>query len=205
MIIFVILSFLPFLWYSRFPPMMASHWNYSGKVNHYLPKFTALIMFPLINIFILALYFLIPKVDPLKKNIKSFKLYFGLFMLFMIVFIDYILLLVSLYNLGYWFNLSFAILPALSIFYLFCGLLVQHAKRNWFIGIRTPWTLSSKKVWNKTHRVGSELFYASAIISLFSMIYPSYWFWFSILPVFVFSLFLFFYSYLVFREIKANN
>ena len=49
-----------------------------------------------------------------------------------------------------------------------------HSKRNWFMGIRTPWTLESDKIWEKTHKLGSKLFKASAVIILVSVLLPEY-------------------------------
>ena len=53
-------------------------------------------------------------------------------------------------------------LPAIGLLFIFIGFLLRQAKRNFFIGIRTPWTLSSDTVWNATHRLGAILFMMSA-------------------------------------------
>ena len=58
------------------------------------------------------------------------------------------------------------IIPAFAVLLFYIGILIKHAKRNWFIGIRTPWTLSSDKVWDKTHALGGKLFQVSAVITL---------------------------------------
>lgn len=48
--------------------------------------------------------------------------------------------------------------PAVGILFFYLGILTENAKRNWFVGIRTPWTLSDERVWDKTHRLGGKLF-----------------------------------------------
>ena len=78
-----------------------------------------------------------------------------------------------IYNLGYSFNFGKIIVPAIAILFYFIGILLTKAKRNFFIGIRTPWTLSSDKIWDETHRLASKLFKLGAIILLISVVFPS--------------------------------
>ncbi|MEM2703742.1 MAG: SdpI family protein [Candidatus Bathyarchaeia archaeon] len=52
----------------------------------------------------------------------------------------------------------------LLLFYV--GILCENSRRNWFIGIRTPWTLSSDRVWEKTHKLGGKLFKAAGVIAM---------------------------------------
>jgi len=87
------------------------------------------------------------------------------------------------------------------LFY-FCGVLIGRARRNWFIGIRTPWTLSSDVVWDKTHRRGAKLFMISGIIAVFGMFFKGYTFIFVLAPVLLFSIYLVFYSYAEYKKTK---
>ena len=80
----------------------------------------------------------------------------------MIAFMVYMHGLTLAWNLGYnKFNMGAAMLPGVGLIFLFAGVMMRKAKRNFFIGIRTPWTLSSDYVWNETHRIGSILFIIS--------------------------------------------
>ncbi|MDO8755746.1 MAG: SdpI family protein, partial [Anaerolineales bacterium] len=85
------------------------------------------------------------------------------------------------------------------------GFLLRRAKRNWFIGIRTPWTLSSDRVWNETHRLGSPLFMASGGLALLGAFFSgTIAFWLMFVPLIGSTLFLVIYSYVLYqREIKA--
>ncbi|MBN2478112.1 SdpI family protein, partial [Candidatus Micrarchaeota archaeon] len=67
---------------------------------------------------------------------------------------------------------------------------------NWFVGIRTPWTLSSEEVWNKTHKMGSKLFKAAGIIAFFGIIFPVYTVYLVLIPALTSVCWLFVYSYL---------
>jgi len=94
-------------------------------------------------------------------------------------------------------------IPAMAALFYYCGILVENAKRNWFIGIRTPWTLSNEKVWEKTHKLGGKLFKAAAIIILFGIVLKGYALLFILVPVIFVSFYLIVYSYVEYqKEVK---
>lgn len=158
--------------YPIFPDLMAVHWNASGVANGMMPRFWGVFLLPLMMTVFVILREVILRVDPFKKNIKSFQKYFDLFWLLLILFFDYLFVLMMLWNIGYQFNFTLALIPALALFFFGIGEVMEHTKRNWFMGIRTPWTLSSEKVWNKTHALAGKLFKFSAFLTLLGIIFP---------------------------------
>jgi len=90
---------------------------------------------------------------------------------------------------------------ATGLLFLYLGTILDKLKRNWFIGIRTPWTLSSEKVWEKTHRIGGILFKISGLIILAGMFAPEHLLLFVLIPVFATVVFLIIYSYLEYRKL----
>ncbi len=124
---------------------------------------------PIISVGMLGLFLLIPSIDPLKANIAKFRQAFNAFIAAILVFLFYIHVLTLAWNLGYQnFRMSQAMLPAIGLIFIFAGLMMRKARRNFFIGIRTPWTLSSDRVWDETHRVGSRLFVVMGIVTMFT-------------------------------------
>ena len=189
--------------YPQMPDQMASHWNAQGKVDGYMPKFWGLFLMPLTSIFLFLLFVLIPKIDPLKANIDKFRDYYDGFVVFMITFLFYIYLLTIFWNLDIRFNMTRLLAPALGILFYYCGILINNAKRNWFIGIRTPWTLSSEKVWDKTHKIGGKLFKIAGIIALCGAFFQNYVLFLVLVPVISVSIYTIVYSYFEYqREIK---
>ena len=194
------------LW-SQLPDPMASHWDASDQVNGYTSKFWGVFLMPLMTTGLFLLFLAIPNIDPLKANIAQFRETFNLFIVLFVGFMIYIYFLTLLWNLGYTgFNMSNAILPALGILYFFIGYMLRKAKRNFFIGIRTPWTLSSDQVWDETHRVGSVLFMiAGALAFLGAFVGGTAAIWFVMVPILVSVLVTLIYSYVLYqREIKAG-
>lgn len=186
--------------YPYLPERVVSHWNSAGVADGYMSRFWGVLMFPLLLAGLYGLYGLALKVDPMKANIQAFRKQYNLFFFAVNVFMAYIFGLFIAWNLGWQFSFGAAILPAGAVFLWFMGVLMSHAKRNWFVGIRTPWTLSSDKVWNTTHRLGGRLFKVSAVIALAGLFFGEFGFWFFILPLFASVLATVVYSYVVYAK-----
>jgi len=200
----ILISFLLGIYlYPSMPEQMASHWNAQGEVDDYMSKFWALFLMPLMSLGLLLLFLVIPKIDPLKQNIEKFRKYFDGFIVLMLGFLFYVYLLTIFWNLELRFSMTLLMIPAMAALFYYCGILVENAKRNWFIGIRTPWTLSNEKVWEKTHKLGGKLFKAAAIIILFGIVLKGYALLFILVPVIFVSFYLIVYSYVEYqKEVK---
>ncbi|MBN2014219.1 MAG: SdpI family protein [Candidatus Altiarchaeota archaeon] len=197
----IVLAFALGVWlYPQMPDRMASHWNARWEVDGYMPKVWSIFLIPVILAGLLVLFILIPKIDPLKKNIQEFRKYYDIFVVLIVLFLFYIHVIILLWNLGTRLNMNLVLSPALAGLFYYCGILIENAKRNWFIGIRTPWTLSSDRVWEKTHRIGGKLFKAAGLIALAGVLLPDYAMYFILAPVLLVTAYTVVYSYLEYRK-----
>ena len=80
------------------------------------------------------------------------------------------------------------------------GQVIAKARQNFTIGIKTPWTLSSEKVWDRTHALGGKLFTLSGILSISSALLPQYSFYVVLISILLSTGILFIYSYLEFKK-----
>jgi uncharacterized membrane protein len=193
------------LW-NQLPDPMASHWGPNDQVDGYTSRFWGVFLMPLMTLGMMLLFLVIPNIDPLKANIAQFRDVFNLFIVLVVAFMLYIYALTLRWNLGYTdFAMSKAMLPAMGILFFFIGYMLRRAKRNFFIGIRTPWTLSSDRVWDETHRLGSILFMISGVLTLIGGIFGGMTaFWFLFVPIIGSTLITLVYSYVLYqREVKA--
>jgi uncharacterized membrane protein len=193
------------LW-NRLPDPMASHWGPNDEVNGYISKFWGVFLMPLITLGMFLLFLVIPSIDPLRANIAQFRDVFNLFITLIVAFMIYIYALTLRWNLGPTdFGMSKAMLPAMGILFFFIGYMLRKAKRNFFIGIRTPWTLSSDKVWDETHRLGSVLFMVSGVLAFIGSFFGGMLeFWFLFVPLIGSTLITLAYSYVLYQqEIKV--
>ena len=193
------------LW-SQLPEQMASHWNVNDQVDGYISKFWGVFLMPLVTLGMLVLFLVVPSIDPLKANIAQFREAFNLFIVLIIGFMLYVHSLTLAWSLGYQdFKMSMAMLPFMGVLFIAIGSMLRKAKRNFFIGIRTPWTLSSDYVWDETHRLGATLFMASGVLAVIGgFLGGMLAFWFLFVPLIGSTLFLLVYSYVLYRrETKA--
>lgn len=163
-----------FSFYPQLPDQIASHWNAAGAVNGYIPKFWGVFLMPIVATVMLVLFMLIPKLDPRAANIKKFQTAFDAFIVAMMLFLAYLYALTILWNLGRELSMNLLVPPALGVLFIVAGNLIGRAEPNWFIGIRTPWTLSNDAVWRKTHKVGGPLFQAAGVVSILSVVWPQH-------------------------------
>lgn len=186
--------------HARMGSALVTHWNAQGQPDGTSSTFTAIYFLPLMllgtTLFILAL----PLIDPLRKNIETFRGTLNTFVLVMAVFMAYLYGLTLAWNLGYHFNMNQMLVPAMGLLFYFVGDLLKHAHRNWFIGIRTPWTLSSDTVWDKTHQRGAVLFKAAGLTALLGIFFPNLSIFFLLVPVLCVSLYTLIYSYVLYQK-----
>jgi uncharacterized membrane protein len=200
-ILILVASLAGILLWNQMPEQMASHWNENDQVNGYMSRFLGVFLMPMVTIGLLLLFLVIPTIDPLKANIEQFRETFNTFIAGIIAFMVYIHALTLIWNLGYTnFRMSSAMLPALGLLFIFMGLLISKARRNFFIGIRTPWTLSSDSVWNKTHQLGGKLYIAAGVLALAGAFFPDYAILFIMVPVIGASLISVVYSYFLYQS-----
>lgn len=189
--------------YPQMPEKMASHWNAQGQVDGYMSKFWGLFLTPFMLAGLALLFIAIPRIDPLKANIEKFRKFYDIFIILFFVFLLSTHLQIILWNIGIEISPNVIFPIGLGLLFFYIGILCENAKRNWFIGIRTPWTLSNEVVWDKTHKIGGKLFKIAGVIALLGVFFQNYAFFFVIIPVISFSVYTIIYSYVQYqRETK---
>lgn len=191
----IYLIFLP-----KLPETIPLHWDIHGNPDRYGSKWEILLL-ACLPVLLSVLLFWLPNADPKKQSFQKHKKAYSITTGISII-------VLSIINLFVLANLMGNNLPILElVFGLIGGLLIiignymTQARQNFIFGIRTPWTLSSERVWRKTHRIGGYLF----IICGGSFFLPI-WIqtgWVRILPVLsivVMVIVLFFYSYFQYRK-----
>jgi len=197
----IIAAFVVSAWaYPNVPDKVAGHWNASGEVNGYMPKFWGLFLMPFVMALMLPLFMAIPRIDPLKKNILQFIGYFRMLVLVLFGFFFYIHMLIIFANLGVAFNMTVMMLPAIALLFYFLGIVIENARQNWFVGIRTPWTLSSRRVWDRTHKLGGKLFRVVALLALAATFMGEFGLFVFIAAAIAVSFYLVAYSYFEYRK-----
>ncbi len=196
-----------FYFYGHFPDRVPSHWGVSGQVDGWSSPFTAAFFMP---IMIAAIYFLllfVPELDPKRDRYQEFGRVYHIFKNTIIGFMVALYFLVGLNGIGHDLPIG-ALVPAMvGVLFILIGNYMSKLRLNWFIGARTPWTLSSENVWNKTNRLSGKLFVLGGLLMLAETVIPVSW----RMPVLIFivlvvALVPIIYSYFAYaKEEKEKN
>jgi uncharacterized membrane protein len=164
-----------FYFYAHFPERVVTHWGFMGEPNGWSSRagaaFGLMAMVPGMYL----MFLLLPLLDPKKERYVEFAKVFHLFKNVLLTFFAVIYLLSSLYNIGYPIRMQFWAPWLVGLLMIFLGNYLGKIKPNWFVGIRTPWTLSSENVWYKTHRVGGWAFILFGVCIIISPNLPPAW------------------------------
>lgn len=143
--------------YPSLPPQVATHWNLRGTPDDYSSRFVAVAIGPLLVLGITLLFNVLPKFDPRRENYVKFLSTYWLFANAVIVFMLILHGVVIATGLGYSVRIDRLMPLFIGLLFVIIGNYLTRVEPNWFVGIRTPWTLSSDTVWRKTHRTGGWL------------------------------------------------
>jgi uncharacterized membrane protein len=181
--------------YPRMPDRVAIHWGLSGDADGYGPKFLGLFLVPLISAGALPLFLVLPGIDP-SRGIHRFRRGYDWFVFGFVAFLTYMHGITLAWNLGLRLDMMRMLAPALGAMFFGVGVLMGRAKRNWFVGIRTPWTLSDERVWDATHELGGRMFKACGVLALVGVLTEGLLALAMIMaPVIVASAYLIYFSY----------
>jgi uncharacterized membrane protein len=197
--------YLAFIW-NTLPEKVPTHWNYKGEADHWGDKFSLVGLLFMLPVFVYIIMLVAPKIDP-KKRIalmggKYYQLKFilVLFMSLLALFILYIAKNQSLSKP----NLNFAFIGVLV---LVLGNYFKVVQPNYFIGIRTPWTLENNEVWKLTHVFASKLwFIGGLIIIITTLTFPDQFMMYAFASILgVILIVPMVYSYIKFKEIEKKG
>ncbi len=162
--------------YPHLPAVMTTHWGANGQPNGTMSRFWGAWMVPLLSVGVAALLWAVPAIDPRRRNYATFRTTYNAFVVGIVAFLAYVDFISLAWNLGYPVPIGRALAPALGAIFLASGWLLRKARPNWFVGIRTPWTLSSPTVWEKTHRLAAPAFMASGLVTALGVFWePLMW------------------------------
>ncbi|MGC1204653.1 MAG: SdpI family protein [Flavobacteriaceae bacterium] len=204
-IVLIPFIYLAYIWNSL-PETVPTHWNYKGEIDAWGKKSSLILIMFLLPVLTYVLFSIIPFIDPKKKiqamenKYHNLKFMMTLFMSALAIFIIYSVKEQSITNPAF-------IILAIGLLYIILGNYMKTLKANYFIGIRTPWTLENETVWKKTHALAGKLWFIGGLAIIISSLTTNKNFnsIFFISITIIIAVIPLIYSFLEFNKIKANS
>ena len=163
------------LLYDLLPDRVPSHWNIRGEIDGYSSRFWGAFGIPLLNAGIYVMMLVMPLIDPRRENYRKFAGAYRVFRTVFVVFMTGVYLLVTASVFGARIPVDRAMMAGISILFLIMGNYMGQIRHNYFVGIKTPWTLANEQVWQKTHRLGGRLWVAAGTLGLIASLISGTW------------------------------
>ncbi len=144
--------------YSKMPETVATHWNAAGEADGFSSRLTGALLGPASASLIWLVMWLIPKISPKGFQTHEFSSVIHVFQVVMVIFMLGVGAIVVLTALGYEISTERIVPAATGLLFIILGNYFAKVRKNFFVGIRTPWTLASDEVWARTHRMAGYCF-----------------------------------------------
>ena len=187
--------------YPRLPTTIPTHWNLAGQVDGYSGRPWGAWFMPALLILFWAMLRWLPSIDPRGANYARFSGAFEAIIIMIMLFGFAVQMVILAAALGQPVEMERLAPAGMGLLLLGVGNLLPRAKPNWFVGIRTPWTLSNDRVWERTHRVGGHFIVAGGALTVLTAIIAPHWaFRVMIAACASAAVFLLVYSYVAWRQ-----
>ena len=150
--------------YPRLPATVATHWSLQGTPDGYSSRFWAVAIMPIVIAGLTGLFTILPKVDPRRENYEKFLNTYWLIANVVLAFAGVAHGLIVANGMGYSVQVDRLLPVGIGLLLAFLGNYLTRVEPNWFIGIRTPWTLSSDTVWRRVHRTAGWVFVIAGLV-----------------------------------------
>ena len=159
--------------YGALPDQVPTHWNLAGEADDWSPRAWGAFVAPVIaTLTIPLLWWVLPRLDPRRDNIERFRPELYLVGNLMVLFFALLEVLTLGAALGWPVDVTSAVLAAVGLLFVGIGNYLPRFRSNWWMGVRTPWTLESERVWRETHRVAGRTFVAGGLVAVAAALLP---------------------------------
>ncbi len=191
------------LLYSHLPDMVPTHWNVNNQIDGWMPKIYGAWLMPVIALIITLFFPLLRKIDPESKNYEKFAKTWEVFQLTIVGFFAYMYAITSYVALNNdkSYLVGRLVMLGMGIMFIILGNYMGKIRHNYFVGIKTPWTLADPEVWQKTHRLAGWIFVAAGLLILLMSLFWMQYIWPLFIAIIVTIVIIpMFYSYWISRK-----
>ncbi len=140
------------------PDRIPVHWNIAGEPDRYGGKVEGLLLVPLLAMGLYVLLRVLPRFDPARDRYARFQGAYDTLRVGILAVMAAVYAVIVLWVVGRPVDVGLVVGTAVGVLMALLGWIMPRLEPNWFVGIRTPWTLSSPTAWQRTHAAGRPVF-----------------------------------------------
>jgi uncharacterized membrane protein len=190
--------------YPQLPAILPMHWDARGQVNGWGPKWWLFLTGPGSIALVVLTFSALPWLSPKKFEVDSFRATYLYIMMTLVALLAYVHLLVLGGALGVALDMTRAIAGGACLLLALMGNVLGKVRRNFFIGVRTPWTIASEQVWNATHRFAAKTFFAGGVVGVLAVLLRAP-FWVPMATILIAALSPAIYSLVFYKQLERQG
>ena len=152
--------------YRQLPDPCPTHWNLEGQPDAFGPPWKLAFLVPAVAAGVMVLLTVLPILGPFRQNFERFRITYGRMCTLVVAVIVAFHAVFMADALGRHIAMSRIMAIICGAMFMVMGNWLGKVRRNFYLGIRTPWTLVNERVWEKTHRAGGKLMVCIGIASV---------------------------------------
>jgi uncharacterized membrane protein len=190
--------------YPHLPTVVPIHWDAHGQINGWGPKWSLFLYGPGMMLLIVLMFSALPWLSPKKFEVDSFRATYLYIMIVIVAMLAYFQLLIVISALGLVIDVSGAVVGGVCLLIALLGNVMGKVRRNFFVGIRTPWTIANERVWNAAHRFAAKTFFAGGLLGLIAVILRGP-FWMPVICILIAVLVPVIYSLVFYKQLERRG
>jgi uncharacterized membrane protein len=152
--------------YPHLPNTVPTHWNMNGEANGSSAKWQLFLIFPGLMGAVLILFRFLPWLSPKQWSVEAFRPTYLYIMAVVLCLVAYLAVVTLWAGMGHTLNVGRTVIAGVCLMFALIGLVLGKVHRNFYIGVRTPWTLANDRVWDETHRLAMKTFVVAGLVGL---------------------------------------
>lgn len=156
--------------YGSLPERMPTHWNIQGEVDGWSSKSSGVSIMPVAMIVLFLIFLALPMLSPRQFTVESFRSTYDFITFCILAYCGYMQIVILVAAMNGQIDTARMMIAGVCMLLAALGNVLGKVRRNFWVGVRTPWTIASDHVWNATHRLAAKLFVGAGVLGLLAVI-----------------------------------
>lgn len=165
LVVLAAMTALAFYAAGRLPPgsELPTHWNAAGEVDATMPALQALLIFPGMGLALTVIFALLPRLEPLQDKLEASAPLLRTAWVGALLLLAFVQGMIAAPAFGLAVEGHYVLLP-IGLLFVALGNMLPKSRPGFFVGIRTPWTITDTDIWIATHRLGGKLMMLAGLV-----------------------------------------